>query len=212
MSDNHNSSLLSSAFRIRPESASNSESQRSSPSSLPVSAEGVGVADATVEDVGVTYVTGVTGVTVTGVNVGVGLDNADEEERSLRSESAHQPCLDELGLELGVGVGVAVKPDDSVEADILSISQSAHQLCFVLVVEVVLGVGSEFRAGAGVVVVITFALEYSVASGVGEGVADELGLGSSEEEILPKASCLLSNGKKLSYRLWRPMSAKYFER
>lgn len=178
---------------------------------MPVSAEGVGVADATTEDVGVAYVTDLTGVTVTGVNVGVGLDNADEE-KVLRSESAHQPCLDELKLELRVSVGVAVKLDDSADADILSISQSAHQLCFVLIVEAVLDVGSELRAGAGAVVGITFALEYSVTCGVGEGVADELGLGSNEEEILPKASCLLSNGKKLSYRLWRPMSAKYFER
>lgn len=79
-------------------------------------------------------------------------------------------------------------------------------------VEVGLGVGSEFRAGASVVVGITFALEYPVASGIGEGNADELGTGSSEEEIFPKASCLLSNGKKLLYRLWRPMLAKYFER
>lgn len=179
---------------------------------MSVSAEGVGVADATVEDVGIAYVTGVIGVTVTGVNVGVGLDNADEEERALRSEFAHQPCLDELGLELGIGVGVARKLDDSADADIISRSQFAHQLCFVLVVEVALGVGSELWVGAGVVVGITFALEYSVASGVGEGDADELGLGSNEEEILPRASCLLSNGKKLSYRLWRPMLAKYFER
>lgn len=161
---------------------------------MPVSAEGVGVADATVEDVGVADVGVVdfTGVTVTGVNVGVGITNADEEDRILRSESAHQPCLDELGS--GLGVGVAVKLDDSAEEDIFSRSQFAHQLCFVLVVEVVLGVGSELRAGATVVVGITFALEYSVASGVGEGDVGELGLGSREEEISPKASCLLSNG------------------
>ena len=146
-----------------------------------VSAE---VAKATVEDVGVADedvgVADVTGVSVTGVNVGVGINSADEE-RTLRSESAHQPCFDEF--ESGLGVGVAVKLDDSSEEDILSRSQSAHQLCFVLVVEDVLGLGSELRAGAGVFVGITFALEYSVVSGVGEGDANELGLRSREEDV-----------------------------
>lgn len=88
------------------------------PSSFSSCPDGVGVADASAEGVGVAINTGVTDVcavlddgvaVVTGVTVdgvGIALDDSAEADILLRSQSAHQLCFefDFDGLRLGLGL------------------------------------------------------------------------------------------------------------